>query len=431
MHRKVANFHLSIVNFIVALMILIAFMWYSLWVDKNYLSKAKIQGLARLQIQHPVMHCNPLDDGCKTNFTPIENLSYCNRTLKPGICNTSKCACRYLDEFDLIKSTDMEQRHFLLPTRITNFEHTMNCDDNCHYRYDVTSERTVFAADVESFTLMLDHSYYVEELGIEEDASECLGFAKFCNAEEDCGLVYIEGSGRGASTAYQRDWLKMQWDNSESFMMGMMGKKGQERTLAEVWREDPAIFLVPPGDVLKIGRLLEILGLDLDEIPHGHNTTLRTRGFTIVVDIEYRNFKEYSRPNKMPPIYHISFRALPNNEYKAMETLVEDSTHRRIKDVHGMYFVAKQTGEVGAFQWRNLLWMILEFGALMTFGKYLVVCCGLNFMPEESAEKLEEAIYPTLRIKHKLSDDESWDSEGSSYHGETNRVGNLMIRESA
>merc|ERR1719446_1743395 len=113
-----------------------------------------------------------------------------------------------------------------------------------------------------------------------------------------------------------------------------------------------------------MGYLLDVLGIDLEE-ENERGETVREEGVSLMLEVHYTNFKHYTRPNKMPIVYEYRFTRNAFDTYKATETKRDIAgKERHILDTHGIAISARQSGNVGAFNLRQLLLMLLETALL-------------------------------------------------------------------
>jgi len=393
MNAKVNVPWLACCNFVIMVIITFLGLGYSLFVEKNYLEKCTISGVARTQVQHPVDKCNPLQEGCGTKFAHLEDLQqYClPRGSEGGQCVGNRCACRYLDEFDVVQQSDVEQRHLFLPTKVTKYHQDILCDGDCAERYKNTLNTTFFVADIESFTVLLDHAFVVDKLGMEKRASELQGFAKY-NEHKESDRTAIQKFGDSPITKATEEQLIALWETTKYDWNA--GEKG---------KGDAPLFTIPSGDVFTMGHVLDRLEVDLDK-QHDFGqasmpaTTLRHSGFILMVDIDYHNWKEWSIPNALPPIYDISFNVVTKTPYKVTGTfpgLTDDPKKRIIEEKNGILIVVKQGGNIGKMSTRLVILIFIEMSLLIGFGKFVLLCCAINVLGD-GGKPIEDGVAPEI-----------------------------------
>jgi len=410
LHAKVKIGWLAACNSFIGFIVFLVFFGYSVMVEKTYLRKVTVDGVARVQMRHPVKDdclTLDLDSSCKTDFQNLTSLDYCSaERTEQRACHNNTCPCRYLDEYDIVKESDAEQRHLFMPTRYTKFQHDIRCFDDCKKRYDIKWEDTHFVADIESFTLRVDHTFVARDLHMEMGAANCMGFARFCYKdshagfeEGDCGTMHIAGSG-GQLLPTDKEALIDIFEEAEL----PFPKRNSTTTLLEIWNEDPAVRTDVRGDRIKLGTVLHMLGIKLDGDDAqggkgwGGKESLRRLGFVLVIDIKYYNWKEWTLPNSLPPVYVMSFNVLSNNEYKVTSTSYIDEKSRIVNDAHGILISVKQGGNIGKHDIRSMLMIFVEVSVLIGLGKFFVLCIGVNLCFEDTqhAERFEDGIHPPV-----------------------------------
>lgn len=381
------------------------------------------------RFQHPVEktrghYCNPLSKKreCNTNFKEPKDLDYC-KTTKNLDNDSKKLECEYLDEFDLLTSefpaADDFKGTFLLPTHIQRFTHKMLCPRKAQYcdkRYEITNFSESFVADVERFTLLIDHSFLIADNTKEYNHESIVGFMKFCppvklyGIEEalrnfdhpSCGRMVIPSYGDNPP---RYDELVQFWDDSY---------KWPEDFQKRVKDLNP-IFSIKSGDIFRIGPLIELLRLDMD----GNDHDLRKKGFVLLVDLNYRNVKTNTLPNNLPPIYEMSFRVMNRSEFKSMSTENTGAGTRTITDTHGIYFATHQASDIRAFSPPNTLVSWFGLGIILQVCRWLVLCLFLNASTVSEADNLEKEIRPPLLLKEGFG-------TGSFQAGGRNEAGPLL-----
>jgi len=405
-------------NSVVAILIFCIFCFYTLWIEKGYLKKVTSSGVARLTMRHPVMdfqtgkldQCDPLSLNCDTNYQGPKNLSYCApKDTESVTCQGSTCACQYLDAFDIARTTSVEQRHLFLPSHIQEFDQDICTESTCSQRYTVSKQSSSYVADIESFTVTIEHAFVAEEVEMEKSMNSCAGFIYLCTKIGDkkvCGNVFIEGSGSeilNETTDGRRDGperlqrLRDMWEDIDD--------ETEEEPFKEYWRHHKAIDSNPLGDVVYVGNMLNALKVDLDAshpmgILHANNVTnktLRELGFIMRLEYRYFNWREATWPNSLPPVYVINVHILDENEYNTMAMKELDRDTRRIQEKAGILISVHQGGNIGRADGRMCIYIFIELSVLLGLGKYLSLCCGLNLLSDpDAAQAFEHKLMPEV-----------------------------------
>merc|ERR1712194_348187 len=128
-------------------------------------------GTARIQSQRPVKnHCNVLHPSCEADFTSRKDLHYCSQSQSTDKSQWRETIvkhhpCEYWDEHQM--NPIKFQGTILMPTRVT-LQHqypTHKCeiddkDSGCKNIFEFTQQgNETFIADVERFTLLIDHAF--------------------------------------------------------------------------------------------------------------------------------------------------------------------------------------------------------------------------------------------------------------------------------
>jgi len=288
-------------------------------------------------------------------------------------------------------------------------------------------------ADIESFTLLVDHSFICEELGISDTAWKMIGFYSPClygvedeehdaakllegrEAEKECELepipihnMFFDRSPfrdkQGQLNRTRNMWTETNYLR-DLFPM-LQGKHGFLGSPTEDNFTGVPFYKRPEGDVIRIGDILKSLDIHLDEsLGEGKfvdnlkgesrgNKTYRSEGFVLEIEIRYHNFKYFSWPNVLPSIYTYHFKLAPRGEYKVMAALQSvpgEAEHERyIDDRHGIYVVLKQTGIMGRLRIEELRSMFLEFVVIYGLLSWVINIVAFNYWAGEAGDAFEE-----------------------------------------
>eukprot|EP00397_Hematodinium_sp_SG-2012_P018631 GEMP01019092.1.p1 GENE.GEMP01019092.1~~GEMP01019092.1.p1 ORF type:complete len:723 (+),score=156.64 GEMP01019092.1:51-2219(+) len=422
---------LAILKLILIMVVLIGyFCWYCIYYDKTYLKTAPILGEGRLQLQHPVEHCNPLDTSCKSNFAPMATLPYCvehgNATAGEiaASTNVSKFAkwewtseleerleerrnathfvpfarqknCRFMDEFDIeTYNAGSVQSEFIVPTHVTKFyQKTLPCPDitkPCNEKYEFTkSSENKYTADIESATLLIDHSFLCAELGMENDAWSLVGMFRAC---KECPLWAIPVEGHSRKTWFTH------WGHDRDLLDTIYQEWGATEA------DDTGFKAIPYGDYISIEELLKLSQTNLDvprEVNEEGALSRREIGCVIIIEVSYYNYRTNSIPNRLPPVYIYDIYEMPVEKFKATEMLWKNQygndDHRVVVEVHGIHVVLRLTGVVGRFSFTQTLLMIIEVGVLVGLIGWFTQCLVLNFYGGTLGDAFEDALCEEIR----------------------------------
>jgi len=367
-----------------SLLMFITFVLYviydGMYVNKMYLKVFPIVGIMRVQLQHPVSRCDPLDEDCNSAYRRFDEMPYCKQNKQVNTLGRDipQETCDYMDEFDL-PAQPFESSQVMIPTRTSVLKQKQLCnngDQDCKRKYELIGDPiTTYNADVENFTLLFDHSMVCEELSKNAHEWDLVGFLRPCGPPHNCPLVALPTAKGFDKQRHVSDELHK-----------------RARYFFNVHAEIPAkdASRTPSGDTFRLGYLLEIMNIDLDKTKNlkGHN--LRHEGMSLMLEIKYTNFLHNTRPNKMPIVYEYRFTPATFQTYKATEARRDlAGKERSIFDVHGIYLQARQTGHIGAFSLRSLLLMLLEASVLLGLARWLVSFVTLNWWVGKAGDDLE------------------------------------------
>lgn len=378
--------------------------YYCMVWKKTYLEKAVTSGFARMTLQHPVLDgCNPLDRTCQANFVPKGELPYCNASMAK-LEGKHRVTCEYLDEFNIFNfNNGADNSNFLIPTRISVLEQTLDPDcraNGCAQPYTITSEEHSLVADIENFTLLIDHSFVCEDHEITGTANSIAGFLRKCErdydtVEEPSGVeVNVEMEGCPTYSV----------DNPPDFPdPGTFEKLVDEYDSLGV---DLGVYSIPLGDIMKVSKLMEIAGIDLDRVKvQGDQTgTVRYEGEVVIVEIHYRNYKEGQLPNSLPSIYEYRIYRLPTNSYKMTEVLEETRTTRRVRDIHGIHVQVRVLGMVGKMSYMQILMSLIGGVGIMSILSYIITCCAFNCIQGAKGDEFFNKVHQEMDLSHAHGD---------------------------
>jgi len=348
------------------------FLFQCMYKHRHYV-KSRPVGLGRLQLQRPTKdHCNPMHPGCESDFTPMDELPYCdvyegNETDFTG----RQQPCIYMDEKQM-NPTGRQHYHMLIPTRISFMDQvaTNKCKaDNykhCTNVYDFPEGKKpepTFIADLDRFTLLIDHAFILPFEDVEQGApvanggaNDFQGYVEVCETISElkrtgCKEVPIpcfSGCDYKAEGRRLADYTLLEGDSE-----GMPNM----RRLAD--SESPDFFSIKVGDIIPMGELLRLAGIDLNNATSRLGESRRSEGFVIQIDVDYRNVDPYAfmSPWKTGPVKYV-YRVgmLPMETYKeTSQELLDDGERRILHDWHGVFVKVKLGGSIQYFFWPQLL----------------------------------------------------------------------------
>jgi len=205
---RIKDSKLGLLRYALMFIILIYVVGYQIMWRGNHLENKDLTGVYQLQLAHPTRHnCDPQIMECMQNFTSMSKLPYCSQSPEAG---PIKLPCQYWDAQQLMQVTD---QGLMIPTHIATFQQTRGCQPSAAnnfscvgYLYDFLDNKgevqadtkrgeatpidEFFVADIERYTLMIDHSVR-STLGRRSYASDMVGYWLDCKRENqsDAGCL--------------------------------------------------------------------------------------------------------------------------------------------------------------------------------------------------------------------------------------------------
>jgi hypothetical protein len=362
-------------------------------IDKTYLEKAPITGYSRISLQHPVKGgCNPIHPTCSADFKSRGELNYCSKDGAPkdGL-GEHAVNCTYFDQFTLNEfATGMSGETFLIPTRISTYiqQVDVQCVEqpDCAHLYKVLKESHEFVADIEDYTLLIDHSSASDELDRHGDSWSTPGFYRICSNETDCPTLMIPCSNNTCDEAFSSFSEQAVIDGYDASGVVQDGAYSRSN-----------------GDVFKVRDILRMADVDLDRLEGDSADSkgaVRYEGEAVVLEVHYLNFKKWHRPNSLPVIYEYVARRMPAETYKTtrMWPIGSDGTKRQVIDVHGILLTVKVIGTLGKFDLFNMMTMFLEVVAILGLLNWILSCMALNWTTDRTGDEFFAKVYEAYNL---------------------------------
>jgi len=353
-----------------------------------------VKGNTRLTIQQPTKGCNPNKPSCKDNLTPLTELNYCDvyTGKAEGQQPKHKRHCIYADQHELLPNGMLEGTMFV-PTRIDKMVETKVCtpsasnDYKCDKLWKMKSnDENTYVADIEDYTVMVVSSYHrgsisgtsTDHQGFyyecrDKETDKIIGTSK-CKAEElkvvkidclpflDCGFKATYKPPRSPNFIGKRSRIGHHVISAED-------SSGNETS---EFKPGP-IFAIPDGDIFRLGKILELAGLDLDG-SESNGESLRERGSRVQIQVEYANL--YPMTGAHAPGYIYKIVEVPMKEMKTeLYTHNQPGSYpevRTMENRHGIYLQAEVGGSFGFFDIVFLLVMLTTSLALLATGTTLI-----------------------------------------------------------
>lgn len=339
---------------------------YQLFYKSRHFASAEPRGTGRIQAQRPVKnHCNVLHADCEADFTPREKLHYCSQSEGQHTDNhmmARKFPCEYWDEH-MMDRTGFQLGSTLIPTRVTTQrqEPSENCGIHskgiCKNTYtfkdggNTHHGNTTYIADVERFTLLVDHAFTMPRKAITPGiVSQMVG------SPSRIGIVP-----RGSSTDFAGYWEKC---DDPKILKGCVLVRipclkdelcdGDSKSHAATLPKEsldvkvPGIIGLTVGDVIPVGTLLSLAGVDLDNDVNSEGEPLRSTGVALQLDIAYENRVPWRLKFWTPGTVHYIYRVtkLPVETYKGTPSTTLANGERILMDTHGLFVFVTVQGDI-------------------------------------------------------------------------------------
>lgn len=341
---RIRDKKLGILNSIFVFLITVYIVGVNYLYLKQYRAMGTVTGTSRIQAQSP-----------KPEYLlPIHKLDYCKMGKYCGDTPPKfpqGCPCRWLDQYDAVYP-GIETSAAFLSTRIKEVNQTVSpsfcvhaVSPECHW--DDEGIFTYFIAQPELFTLWVDHTLSVPDIGLSPDT-----FSRSAT-EMEGKLVALDGT----TVIDPCDpYKKLKLDCPPYVAVGSKGL-----------------------DIVPLQSLLDAAGVSLDDdakLTTGNvSETVRYSGIVLVLSIFYTNMDTY---NPFDVTYRYSVSPILHAEYKGEEVspLPGLSTPKRtLFDRHGVRIVIRQSGTVGIFSPSALL-----VQAVTSLGLLAVSSAIVNFL---------------------------------------------------
>jgi len=236
---------------------------------------------------------------------------------------------------------------------------------NTTWSDDENSTDIYYLADIERFTLQIDHTFVAPNLGIQGNARELPG-----------KIINMTNS---SDTEINKPLLP-EWEK---------------------------IGIVNETDIISVGTLLNAAGVNIDEMSVLPNESIRYSGAIFLVVMDYQNNLDFLfRKNESGFRYTIHVELINNTEYKAVQAVYTKklSGGRTIYNRHAIHFVFLQTGKLVAFDFQVLLLSLVSGMGMFAFSTLIVDFISTKLLG--SKDVVSNLKYKTTTNLTQLSDEE-------------------------
>lgn len=356
-----------------AIMILIA-MYIVVWQlvqGNSYLKYRPPTVTARMTLQQRTLDgCNPNDDSCQDAYPSFKSLPYCCtsdcKDTGEGGC---KCPWRKFTNFqceyvDGAGDSERNAESIAISTFRNEYNQTRNA--SCSGTTPCTKlwlnsqeQRGIFIADIDDFTVSVDHAVQNQELGISRTSRQMSGW------------LLVNGS-----SALQKSLCKKE-------------KTAMTKPVFGELTDDSPCYIRPNQtdgsfDHFTVTTMMMAMGLSLDGPSYsGSGHSIRYEGLTVTLEITYFNTWPWHGVLKgadgQPEISYVyDFMPLPEHPYKVTDIQYLQFPSKRVKiSQHGIYLSVKADGTLGVFDVQTLLVTLTTSLTLLAVGatavRYLAI----------------------------------------------------------
>ena len=321
---SIRDWRLGCMKYLLMLMIGAYIFVWQLLRGTTYLVKEDPTGVIRFSIQQPTKDqasgkpgCDPLDEGCLSTFRPLNQLEYCTQA-NVSSRSFQPYKCRF---WGSIEDATIFQSSAIFASRVTEYEQVDACQPSemvCDRLWNNTKKKkTYFVADIESYTILFDHTVVAPNLGISGGSRQSQGYLR----SSDEGLC--------------------------KYFMGHNGGGGG-KTVPDP--QDGKGCLIPPNstsnglDIITLETLLAADGINLEmgSALNNHHS-IRYNGAVVLVQINYKNFKPWTFNNPKSKIeYTYDVTVLTDTTAKNVKSFYEGSGFktRVVQNGHGIRIVS-------------------------------------------------------------------------------------------
>ncbi|KAG0033698.1 cytochrome c oxidase subunit 1 [Podila clonocystis] len=242
---------------------------------------------------------------------------------------------------------------------------------------------TSLVADIERFTLMLEHSIRGQATGIQIRS----GNMEYGVLRDTAGQViktfneesrYVPAT--PATVALSNDSITTAAPVNST--VHITSNATSTATTTPTTSTTGTVHLA--GDVMTVGEFLKAAGVNLDSLSGSPtastNETVRSSGVVVIVVIQYA--AKGWNPNRIS--YEYLPKAIPDQEYKVIETIRDFRGGNRVEiNRHGIRIVFSQAGQLGQFSLMTLLTNLVAAVALFKVANIVVELMMLRLHPHK------------------------------------------------
>ena len=377
-------------KYLFMLLIFLYVILYSVIYKCAYLTRESPVGTVRFQLQQPTAinsgtPCDPTDNACDDAFTPLEELDYCsqNKNVDPKIW---KWPCTY---WDANQDVYMTQSALLMTTRVAQYNQTRQCGDTsmtCSklWKNDLplVEGKTSLIADIEKYTLLLDHTVVAPSINVSASARGCTGYLKVTRDALDWKELCLRSEA-------------VQPEDMDHFIYG--GTPAQ-CFIKPNTTYDSKTHNATGLDVFDVNVMLRVAGIDLNGKSPTNGRPIRYNGAQMAVNIRYQNWahwlgtslsaakyihrSKFYHPCSIPYEYELS-SVLDTASKRNNAFYTDYPDHRAMLNEHGIQLFILQTGSLAGVSMAALLIAITSSLTLLAVSTTLVDTLAIYVLPEK------------------------------------------------
>jgi len=321
---RINDKRLAIMHYLCMIGILIYILGYTVWYNQAYYAVEAPVGTVRINPMAPPER----DKGKDNNWTDIPDLRYCKYGNRTKLYGYDLLDCKYFDSAIDVFPQAIDSS-ITISTRIRcSSQETSNIYFNTSdtvWNDKPNTTESYYLADIERFTLQIDHTFFAPILDLQDNARDMKGFIKYAN---------------GTDVKLCEPKVETLGDINET-------------------------------DILSVCTLLRAAEINIDnETVHGKEC-IRYSGAIFLVFLDYQNsVTRFFQPDTH---YTVTVKLINNTEYKAVQAVYTKTLKERtIYNRHGLHFVFLQTGKLVKFDFQVLLLSLVSGMGMIAFSTTIV-----------------------------------------------------------
>jgi len=357
---RIKDKRLALLHYACLIAILIYILIYTVWYKQAYYAYESPVGTVRINPMAPPER--------KERWRDIPDIPYCrfvNETMnRTSLNGFDLLNCKYYDSAIDVFPQAVDSS-ITIASRIKFSTQTSNNTEfdtpDTTWNDDENSTEIYYLADIERFTLQIDHTFFAPTLDIQGNARQMVG-SIINSSDPDHGEI-------------------------------------KERYVPDIEK----VGEINVTDIISVGTLLHAAGVDIDATSVLEGESIRYSGAIFLVIIDYQNSRDLLfRPNTH---YTISVQLMNSTEYKAVQAVyTKKLVSRTIYNRHALHFVFLQTGKLVKFNFQVLLLSLVSGMGMLAFSTLITDFISTKLLG--SKEVVSSLKYRTTTNLTQLSDEQ-------------------------